>query len=52
MKILIADDDLTSRVVLAQVLKHLGHEVVETEDGEQAWEALQAPDAPRRSSTG
>jgi len=47
MKILIADDDLTSRVVLAQVLKHLGHEVVETEDGEQAWEALQAPDAPR-----
>ena len=47
MKILIADDDFTSRVVLAQVLKHLGHEVVETEDGEQAWVALQAPDAPR-----
>jgi len=47
MKILIADDDFTSRIVLAQVLKNLGHEVIETEDGDQAWAVLQAPDAPR-----
>lgn len=47
MKILIADDDYTSRAVLGQLLRKLGHEVVETLDGEEAWEALQRPDAPR-----
>ena len=47
MKVLIADDDVTSRVVLGGVLKKFGHEVVATEDGNQAWEALQRPDAPR-----
>ena len=46
MKILIADDDVTSRVVLAQVLKNLGHEVVAVEDGVAALDALRAPDAP------
>ena len=46
MKILIADDDVTSRVVLAQVLKNLGHEVAMVEDGDAALEALSAPDAP------
>ena len=47
MRILIADDDVTSRMVLSQVLKKLGHEVLVTEDGTQAWQALQRPDAPR-----
>ncbi len=47
MRILIAEDDLTSRSLLAAVLKKAGHEVVETCDGEKAWEALQKPDAPR-----
>ncbi len=46
MRILIADDDLTSRLVLAGVLKKWGHEVVATVDGGQAWEAMQRPDAP------
>jgi len=47
VKILIADDDVTSRLVLAGVLKKHGHEVVVTVDGAEAWDALQRPDAPR-----
>ena len=47
MRILIADDDATSRLVLAGVLKRNGHEVVETVDGAGAWEAMQQPDAPK-----
>jgi sigma-B regulation protein RsbU (phosphoserine phosphatase) len=46
MRILIAEDDLTSRAMLAAVLKRSGHEVVETTDGAQAWDALQQADAP------
>jgi diguanylate cyclase (GGDEF)-like protein len=46
VKILIADDDLTSRLVLVGVLRKWGHEVVATLDGAQAWEAMQRPDAP------
>ena len=47
MRILIADDDATSRLVLAGVLKKHGHEVVTTVDGSEAWEQMQRPDAPR-----
>ena len=47
MRILIADDDVTSRLVLAGVLKKNGHDVVVTVDGTDAWEALQRPDAPK-----
>jgi two-component system cell cycle response regulator len=47
MKILIAEDDLTSRAMLAGVLKKWGHEVVTTVNGAEAWQALQHPDAPR-----
>jgi two-component system cell cycle response regulator len=47
VKILIADDDVTSRLVLAGVLKKHGHEVVVTVDGAEAWAALQRPDAPK-----
>ena len=47
MKILIADDDVTSRRVLTGVLKKYGHEVVATVDGAEAWEVMQRPDAPR-----
>jgi diguanylate cyclase (GGDEF)-like protein len=46
MKILIAEDDVTSRLVLAGVLKKWGHEVVATVNGTEAWEAMQRPDAP------
>lgn len=47
MRILIAEDDLTSRIVLTKILGKQGHDVVVTEDGEMAWQAMQQPDAPR-----
>jgi sigma-B regulation protein RsbU (phosphoserine phosphatase) len=47
VRILIAEDDFTSRTLLAGVLKKNGHEVVETVNGAAAWDALQLPDAPR-----
>ncbi len=47
MRILIAEDDFTSRTVLAGVLKKTGHEVLETVNGSAAWTAMQLPDAPR-----
>ena len=47
MRILIAEDDLTSRTVLRAVLTRHGHDVIETVNGAEAWEAMQRPDAPR-----
>ncbi len=47
MRILIADDDVTSRLVLAGVLRKWDHEVVATVDGAEAWEAMRQPGAPR-----
>ncbi len=41
MKILIAEDNLTSRLVLSATLKKFGHEVTATSDGQQAWDALE-----------
>jgi DNA-binding response OmpR family regulator len=46
MKILIAEDNGLFRKVLQQVLGH-DYELVVANDGNQAWEALQFPDAPR-----
>ena len=46
MKLLIADDDLTSRIMLGAVSKKWGYESVLAEDGEAAWEILQQEDAP------
>jgi DNA-binding response OmpR family regulator len=47
MRILIAEDDLTSRTMLAAVLTKNGHEVVTTTNGAEAWTVLQKSDAPR-----
>ena len=47
MRILIAEDDQTSRTMLSAVLTKHGHEPVVTVNGLEAWEALQKPDAPR-----
>jgi phosphoserine phosphatase RsbU/P len=47
MRILIAEDDVTSHRMLSAVLKKSGHEVVETFDGAEAWAEMQHPDAPR-----
>jgi two-component system, cell cycle response regulator len=46
MKILIADDDLTSREMLLTLVSKWGYEVVVCQDGDEAWEKLQAADAP------
>ncbi len=46
MRILIADDDFTSRTVLAAVLAMDGHEVLPVVDGAQALAALQQVNAP------
>ena len=47
MKVLVAEDNPTSRRMLEAHLEHWGYEVVSTTDGGQAWEALQADDAPK-----
>jgi DNA-binding response OmpR family regulator len=46
MRILIAEDDFTSRTMLAGMLKKEGHAVTATVNGAEAWEALQQPGAP------
>jgi len=47
MKILIAEDDPVSRRVLEATLLKWGYQVATTSNGTEAWEALNAPDAPR-----
>jgi two-component system cell cycle response regulator len=47
MRILIAEDDPTSRLLLQKVLARWDYEVIVTEDGAEAWRTLQADDAPR-----
>lgn len=46
MRILIAEDGLTSRTILSEVLKKQGHEVVEAKNGAEAWAVLLQPEAP------
>lgn len=47
MRILIAEDDLTSRMVLAAVLKKGGHQVTATANGAEAWTEMQKLGAPQ-----
>ena len=47
MKVLIADDDITSRVLLENLTRKWGLEPVVVEDGKAAWDILQQDDAPR-----
>lgn len=46
MKTLIAEDDMTSRIVLAGVLRKCGYDVTEAVNGAAAWQLLQQPGAP------
>lgn len=47
MRILIAEDEPTSRLVLERTLKQLGHDVVVTADGREARSALERDDHPQ-----
>jgi len=47
LKILIAEDDLTTRTIMSAVVTHWGFESIEAEDGEVAWQILKAEDPPR-----
>jgi len=46
MQILIAEDDKTSRAILAEIVKKWGYEPIAVKDGRSAWEIMQKPDAP------
>jgi diguanylate cyclase (GGDEF)-like protein len=47
VKILIADDDRVNRLILQTFLNKWGYDVVAVEDGVEAWNHLEQPDAPR-----
>ncbi len=47
MKILIAEDDVTSRLILENMLIKWGYNVVSATDGNDAWKKLQEADPPR-----
>ena len=46
VKILVADDDGVSRIVLERTLSGWGHEVVTAVNGQEAWDALKSQTAP------
>jgi len=46
MRLLIAEDDMTSRAVLTAIVKNWGYDPVAVEDGSSAWDIMQKPDAP------
>ena len=47
MKVLVAEDNGTMRIMVAGVLARWGHQAVTAVDGEEAWRIMQQPDAPR-----
>ena len=46
MRVLVAEDDPTSRLVLQRSMAKWGYEVLAVCDGNEAWEESQKPDAP------
>ena len=47
MKVLIADDDAATRLLLSSLLSRWGHDVVQAPNGDDAWAILQEPESPR-----
>lgn len=49
MRILVADDNVASQILVKGVLSRMGHEVILVNDGAAAWQALerQMPSSPR-----
>ncbi|MCP4678869.1 MAG: response regulator [Deltaproteobacteria bacterium] len=46
MRVLAADDELSSRIILEDTLKSMGHDVILCKDGEEAWEVMQQSNPP------
>ena len=46
MRVLIAEDDLTTRTILNGLVRKWGYETEVVMDGDAAWKVLQTPDAP------
>jgi two-component system, cell cycle response regulator len=47
VKVLIAEDNAVSRMLLEKLLLNWGYDVVQAYDGNQAWKSLQEDDSPR-----
>lgn len=47
VKVLIADDDAPTRILLRAAISQWGYEVIEAADGEEAWELLQKEELPK-----
>jgi two-component system, cell cycle response regulator len=47
LRVLLAEDDATSRVMLRALLTKWGYEVTDVGDGDSAWSLLQQDDAPK-----
>jgi DNA-binding response OmpR family regulator len=47
MRILVAEDNPTTRMLMQGYLTQWGHEVVSCDNGSEAWEVLQQQDAPQ-----
>ena len=47
MRILVAEDSPTTRVMLEGTLAQWGYDVIVASDGDEAWEILQREDAPK-----
>ncbi len=47
MKILLADDDQTSRMLLKAILSKWNYEIIEACNGEEAWSIISGTDAPQ-----
>ena len=47
LKVLISDDDAPTRILLRAAISQWNYDVVETKNGEEAWDILQQENAPR-----
>jgi sigma-B regulation protein RsbU (phosphoserine phosphatase) len=47
LTVLIADDDPPTRILLKAAISQWGYKVIAAQDGEEAWNILQHPDAPK-----
>src|SRR5438105_1108943 len=46
LKVLVADDDLPTRMLLRAAIQQWGYTVIEASDGEEAWKLLNDEDSP------